>query len=184
MDKSIGESIESDYETNNLLQSNLNKESYSNSPKLMNIGPNVNIKFPKNIYRSTEQKEFFKRKICLTKKTELCKNWVIYGDCFYKDKCCFAHGEHELRNKIFAKNDDNEKYKTKQCRKFEDIGYCAFGNRCQYTHIVSNNRLLSYKAINFRMATGILNEALKTENEQFDFMKLLDNTHLQSPLKL
>lgn len=149
-----------------------------------NIGPNVNIKFPKNINRSSEQKEFFKRKITKTKKTELCKNWEIFGDCFYKDKCSFAHGENELRNKLLAKNEDNEKYKTKPCRSFMEKGYCPFGNRCQYTHIVSHNRLLSYKAINLKMANGILTEAMKSDNDQFDFIRLLDNASINSPIKM
>ena len=200
MDKiNIGESIKceydylnkTDYENKKIrtkFQSHSNKKNDSNTNSMLdnlnlnfsqklNIGPNVNIKFPKNINRSSEQKEFFKKKICYTKKTELCKNWEIFGDCYYKDKCSFAHGENELRNKILAKNDDNEKYKTKPCRSFEEKGYCPFGNRCQYTHIVSHNRLLSYKAMNFKMANGILTEALKNDNEKLDFMKLLENAN-------
>jgi len=155
-----------------------------NLQQKLNIGPNVNIKFPKNINRSSEQKEFFKRKIYKTKKTELCKNWELFGDCFFKDKCSFAHGENELRNKILAKNDDNEKYKTKPCRSFEEKGYCPFGNRCQYTHIVSHNRLLSYKAMNLKIANGILIEALKTDNEHLNFIKLLDNATMNSRMKM
>jgi hypothetical protein len=31
------------------------------------------------------------------KKTELCKNWAIYHDCYFKDECSFAHGMDELR---------------------------------------------------------------------------------------
>lgn len=148
------------------------------------IGPNVNIKLPKNLNRSEEQKEFFKRKINKTKKTELCKNWEIFNDCYYKDKCSFAHGENELRNKTFFKNEKNNKYKTKPCRTFLEKTYCPFGNRCQYTHVVSRSRLLSYKAINLKMANGILIEAMKTENEQFDFLKLLDNTNMNKLVKM
>jgi hypothetical protein len=151
-----------------------------NLQQKLNIGPNVNIKFPKNINRSSEQKEFFFKKICKTKKTELCKNWELYSDCFYKDKCSFAHGEFELRNKILAKNDDYEKYKTKPCRSFDEKGYCSFGNRCQYTHILSKNRLLSYKAINSKLANGILTEAMKSDNEQIEFMQILINAKMNS----
>lgn len=140
-----------------------------------NIGPNVNLKFAKNIERSEEQKEFFKKKICITKKTELCKNWELFGDCYYKENCSFAHGESELRNKLFLKNSNNDKYKTKPCRSFLEKSYCPFGNRCQYTHVVSQNRLLKYKALNLKLAQGILIEALKKENEQVDFNKLIEN---------
>jgi hypothetical protein len=159
----------------NNLDNNLDINLNLNPLQNLNIGPNVNIKFPKTINRSSEQIEFFKRKICKTKKTELCKNWELFGDCFYKDKCSFAHGESELRNKISTKNDENEKYKTKPCRSFLEKGYCSFGNRCQYTHIVSQYRLLSYKALNIKKAYGILFEALKNDNEQFEFEKILDN---------
>jgi hypothetical protein len=176
-------------EKNLLYQSSLNKDYYNinnnlnlNPLQKLNIGPNVNIKFPKNKNRSSEQIEFFKRKICKTKKTELCKNWELFGDCFFKDKCSFAHGEYELRNKILVKNDENIKYKTKPCRSFIEKGYCAFGNRCQYTHVVSQNRLLSYKALNLKMANGILTEALKSDNEHYEFIKILDNATMNNSL--
>jgi hypothetical protein len=146
----------------------------------LNVGPNVNIKFPKNINRSTEQKEFFKEKICKMKNTELCKNYDLYEDCYFKDKCSFAHGEVELRNKFSTKKDDYEKFKTKPCKNFEIKGYCSYGNRCQYLHIISQNRLLSYKAINLKMANGILIEAFKSDNEHLDFIKILNNAKMNS----
>ena len=61
----------------------------------------------------------------------LCKNWVLYNNCYFKDICSFAHGEKELR---FDSN--VEAYKTKVCKKFQDLGYCNYGNRCQYLHLI------------------------------------------------
>jgi len=152
--------------------------------EVMNIGPNVNLKFPKKGDRSEEQKEFFKRKINKTKKTEMCKNWVLFGDCFYKDNCSFAHGEHELRNKLLLQNNDNQKYKTKPCRTFIEKSFCPFGNRCQYTHEVSQHRLLTYKALNLKLANGIMIEAMKKENEVMEFSKLIENVKMNINFKM
>jgi hypothetical protein len=149
-----------------------------------NIGPNVNIKFPKKSERSEEQKEFFKKKISKTKKTEMCKNWELFGDCFYKDNCSFAHGELELRNKLLVKNNENQKYKTKPCRSFIEKAYCAFGSRCQYTHIVSDQRILKFKALNLKLANGIMIEAMKKENEKMEFSKLIDNVKVNINFKM
>ncbi len=30
-------------------------------------------------------------------KSKLCRNYVMYGQCPYENRCMFAHGEHELR---------------------------------------------------------------------------------------
>ena len=38
-----------------------------------------------------------RRKIRTKKKTELCKNWELYHNCFYGNECSFAHGIDELR---------------------------------------------------------------------------------------
>jgi len=62
-------------------------------------------------------------------KTEICRNWEN-GSCEYGDKCAFAHGTRELRNKtLLASN-----YKTKKCKHFFEFGYCVYGNRCQFSH--------------------------------------------------
>lgn len=42
-------------------------------------------------------------------KLELCKKFINYGFCPYKNKCKFAHGSHELRKD----NRQNSLYKTK-----------------------------------------------------------------------
>lgn len=97
----------------------------------VNIGPNVNLKIPKNFNPSQEEKDFFKRKLKVIKKTELCKNWELYRNCYYKDTCSFAHGEHELRQKPTT---EDPRYRTKPCKAFFETMYCSFGSRCQYRH--------------------------------------------------
>jgi hypothetical protein len=62
-------------------------------------------------------------------KTEICKNWTI-GTCHWGDKCIFAHGYSELRDKKVVKAN----YKTKRCKQFHETGYCVYGNRCQFKH--------------------------------------------------
>jgi len=70
--------------------------------------------------------EDYKRKY----KTELCKNWELRGNCKFGDKCCFAHGRRELKNKTLI----HVKYKTKPCKQYHQTGYCPYGQRCQYLH--------------------------------------------------
>lgn len=89
--------------------------------------------------------EDYKRKI----KTELCKNWELKGFCKYGDKvffssflsfmliknkndekCCFAHGREELKEKTHL----HSNYKTKPCKQYFFQGYCPYGYRCQYMH--------------------------------------------------
>jgi len=92
-------------------------------------GPNVNIKLPKKNFNTKEERVFFKNLIANKQKTELCKNWTLYKDCYYKDTCSFAHGEKEMRTTITP-----IKYKTKICKAFAEKYYCNYGNRCHYSH--------------------------------------------------
>lgn len=62
-------------------------------------------------------------------KTELCRNWEL-GLCEFGETCAFAHGVHELRDKVSI----GLKYKTKNCKQFHELGYCIYGNRCQFKH--------------------------------------------------
>lgn len=66
-------------------------------------------------------------------KTEMCKGWVK-GLCEFGDKCAFAHGHEELREK--TANVCN--YKTKRCKQFFELGVCMYGTRCQFLHTDSN----------------------------------------------
>lgn len=66
-------------------------------------------------------------------KTELCKNFDIYGRCKWGDNCFFAHGKAELKSKIPI----SQFYKTKVCKHFHRGGFCPYGSRCQYFHFKS-----------------------------------------------
>lgn len=96
-----------------------------------NIGPNINLKIEHKRYSNQKEKEFFYQKIKRKKKTELCKNYEFYHDCFYKNKCSFAHGKEELREEIVQPS-----YKTKSCKSFIENRVCNFGIRCNYKHII------------------------------------------------
>lgn len=94
------------------------------------IGPNINLHFEKKRFSNQEEKNYFFNKIKKKKKTELCKNWELYHDCFYKDECSFAHGIEELRQNISIPF-----YKTKECKTFVESKICNFGARCNYRHV-------------------------------------------------
>jgi len=55
---------------------------------------------------------------------------MIYGECEYTSRCCYAHGDHEL----VSKDSVIKNYKKVKCNKFFNKGYCPYGNRCQYIH--------------------------------------------------
>ena len=62
-------------------------------------------------------------------KTEICRNWEMYGECKYGNNCTFAHGDSELKTRKLSFN-----YKTKACKQFFELGYCSYGIRCQFSH--------------------------------------------------
>jgi len=95
----------------------------------MKNGPNVNIKKPRRSFNSQEEREYFKNLISNKQKTELCKNWLLYNACYFKDTCSFAHGDKDLR---VTSNPLN--YKTKLCNTFTEKLNCSYGNRCHYLH--------------------------------------------------
>ena len=67
-------------------------------------GPNINLKIFHKRYSNQKEKEMFFEKIKRKKKTELCKNYELYKDCFYGDHCSFAHGIDELRENTLRVN--------------------------------------------------------------------------------
>ena len=107
----------------------------------------------------------------------MCKNWVLYKDCYYKDKCSFAHGENELRTK---KVDNNTKYKTKICKAFVEKMYCPFGNRCQYRHIITEKRILTFSYLNSKFVSDLNLELAKEQKDNSEFDKAISNVHLYS----
>ena len=125
-DKSFDDETIPDEEFNKYKKS---RDRLPSCPSADQKGPNINLKIHHKRYSNQKEKEFFLAKIKRKKKTELCKNYELYHDCYYKDQCCFAHGEDELReNLIFSS------YKTKMCKSFQENYICNFGIRCSYKH--------------------------------------------------
>jgi len=81
-------------------------------------------------FNTVEERRLFVEEYKRKHKTELCKNWELKKVCKFGDKCCFAHGKHELKNKTLT----HVKYKTKPCKQYHQTGYCPYGQRCQYLH--------------------------------------------------
>jgi len=63
-------------------------------------------------------------------KTELCRTWIEQNYCPYMEKCRFAHGKHDLQDKIIL----GKNYKQKDCKSFHSKGYCPYGPRCLFRH--------------------------------------------------
>lgn len=140
-------------------------------------GPNINWKFQKKRYSNEQEKNYFFEKIKKKKKTELCKNFELYHDCFYKNECSFAHGLEELRQAT-----SQPKYKTKICKSFQENLICNFGIRCNYLHIIQTKRLFTYGYILQKESQEIMTELEKKDNSKssFDliFKTLLSNKKL------
>ena len=138
----------------------------SNVPRLTE-GPNINLKYFKKTYDTEEEKHFITKKIRTKKKTELCKNWEIYHDCYYKNECSFAHGIDELRTSIqFSSN------KNKLCKTFQEKGFCLFGKRCNYRHFIKEKLLFTYESVLQRTCEELFNEMNKSENKECSIIKI------------
>ena len=89
--------------------------------------PNPNTKENICYYNLKEKDEYnnFKKKW----KTEICRNWEMYGQCKYGNNCAFPQGDTELKKRKLSFN-----YKTKACKQFFELGYCPYGIRCQFSH--------------------------------------------------
>ena len=138
----------------------------SNRPKLSE-GPNINLKYFKKKYDTEEAKHFITKKIRTKKKTELCKNWEIYHDCFFKDECSFAHGIDELRIDTPVSGTKN-----KLCKSFQEKGFCLFGKRCNYRHVIKEERLFTYQFILNHSCNEIYNEMIKNECKNISLLKI------------
>ena len=138
----------------------------SNRPKLTE-GPNINLKYFKKTYDTEEEKQFITKKIRKKKKTELCKNWEIYHDCYYKNECSFAHGLEDLRTDINISGSKN-----RLCTSFQEKGYCLFGKRCNYRHIIAEKRLFTYESLVGFACKEILSELKKPENKDCSILKI------------
>ena len=139
-------------------------EGYSNK---FGEGPNINLKYFKKKYDTEEEKLFMTKKIKKKKRTELCKNWEIYHDCYYKEECSFAHGEEELRLYLQISGSKN-----KLCRTFQEKGFCLFGKRCNYRHVLKEERLFTYQSLLKNTCKELLNDMKKSENCETSVSKL------------
>lgn len=119
------------YQPTYISRGNSNEEYYGNSyeaPETSNFEIDVCPK--KKKFNSIEEKRQFVEEYKRKYKTELCKNWELRGTCKFGDKCCFAHGKHELKTRSVT----HTKFKTKPCKQYFQVGYCPYGQRCQYLH--------------------------------------------------
>jgi len=124
--KSFEEDTIPDEEYNEMMSK---REKLASYPNMDQKGPNINLKIYYKRYNSQKEKQYFFEKIKRKKKTELCKNYEFYHDCYYGEKCSFAHGIQELRDNILLPS-----YKTKMCKSFVENMTCNFGVRCSYKH--------------------------------------------------
>jgi hypothetical protein len=146
--------------------SNLLKNFNITNPKCQDYnktkeGPNINLKCFKKTYDTVEEKSYITQKIRTKKKTELCKNWEIYHDCYFKDECSFAHGMDELRldNHISGS-------KNKLCKTFQEKGYCIFGKRCNFRHVIKEKRLFTYQFILENNCNKLMKEVNKKDSNE------------------
>jgi hypothetical protein len=71
-----------------------------------------------------------KRKTNLLHKTELCVHWTLTSICKFRDRCNFAHGIHELKNRVRPSN-----FKTRLCADCALKDHkCFYGPRCNFCH--------------------------------------------------
>ena len=140
---------------NNCQDNNISKE-----------GPNINLKCFKKTYDTDEEKSYITQKIRTKKKTELCKNWEIYHDCYFKDECSFAHGMDELRLDNHISGSRN-----KLCKTFQEKGYCIFGKRCNFRHVLKEKRLFTYQFILENNCNKLMKEVNKKDSNE-TFLKL------------
>ncbi len=130
-------------------------------------GPNINLKYFKKKYVTDEEKHFITKKIRSKKKTELCKNWEIYHDCYFKNECSYAHGLDELRTDTPVSGSKN-----RLCKSFQEKGFCLFGKRCNYRHVIKEERLFTYNSIVNDICNDLFNEMNKAENKEVSILKI------------
>lgn len=131
-------------------------------------GPNINLKYFKKTYKTDEEKQFIAEKIKSKKKTELCKNWEIYHDCYFKEECSFAHGIDELRKNISQAT----VVRNKLCKSFTEKGFCLFGKRCNYRHFISEKQLFTYQSYLLNTANEVVSEFNKEGNNETSIVQV------------
>lgn len=84
----------------------------------------------KKQFNNAEERFNFKQNYESKKKTELCRNFEMYGNCKFGNTCSYAHGAHQLQNKKHLPSN----FMTKLCTMFHRDGTCQYGERCQFLH--------------------------------------------------
>jgi len=106
----------------------------------------------KKVYDTQTERKKFVKEYKKKQKTELCKNWEMYGTCKWNDRCSYAHGRHELVKKTHMPKN----FMTKACEQFHKEMYCAYGSRCQFMHsdrdIYEHQRYTTVLSENSRLA--------------------------------
>ncbi|KAJ1529043.1 nudix (nucleoside diphosphate linked moiety X)-type motif 2, partial [Nowakowskiella sp. JEL0078] len=74
-------------------------------------------------------------------KTRLCERFETDGFCPYGNRCTFAHGTVELRDRSTYGGEAEKKdavenllYKTRLCERFMKENFCQYGPRCNFAH--------------------------------------------------
>ena len=67
----------------NIANDKIKRQKLNSYPNVEQKGPNINLKIEHKRYSNQKEKEFFFEKIKRKKKTELCKNYELYHDCYY-----------------------------------------------------------------------------------------------------
>ena len=86
----------------------------------------------KKQFNNAEERFQFRQQYESKKKTELCRNFEMYGSCKFGDTCSYAHGAHQLQKKTHLPSN----FMTKLCTQFHRDGTCQYGERCQFLHSV------------------------------------------------
>lgn len=108
----------------------LSKVHSSFSAFINNLPDNIDdiSSFTGEATRASQKKKFvnreerfeFNQKIEKMKKTEMCRNIIMYHHCKYGDSCSYAHSRDELVPKQHLPSN----YKTKMCQQYHEEGYC------------------------------------------------------------
>jgi len=132
------DAFNSDRESSSIVESLVRAHKAKSAPGTLSVSDSSDVSNTFEIdvcpkrkkFNNAEERRLFVEDYKKKYKTELCKNWELNKVCKFGDKCCFAHGRHELKNKTIIHN----KYKTKPCKQYHQTGYCPYGQRCQYLH--------------------------------------------------
>eukprot|EP01017_Pseudomicrothorax_dubius_P027374 TRINITY_DN3145_c0_g1_i1.p1 TRINITY_DN3145_c0_g1~~TRINITY_DN3145_c0_g1_i1.p1 ORF type:complete len:218 (+),score=35.17 TRINITY_DN3145_c0_g1_i1:35-688(+) len=93
---------------------------------------NIGVRPRRRSFKTDEEKKKFVSEYKKKYKTELCKNWEFSGTCKWGNKCSYAHGDNELKEKKHL----HSNFRTTPCRQFHKNGSCFYGKRCQYVHLL------------------------------------------------